>query len=303
MIQMRNSVTVDFQGREIPVGHQRPFNLTANDGDIHQYATDCIIAHWHQEMEVFISTQGQVRIGIEDQEYLVKEGEGCFINSDILHSFTPVDSSPCTYHSFVFDTSIVGGAPGSVFDTSYVRPLLESGIPYLQFTPCKEDVPFYDNFNLAFEACRNEASGYEFDVRTALSKILLFLNQKISPVSGAKASSIQKQHMKQMLLFIDRHLSESFGVAELAGSVNICERECQRIFQRYLHYRPMEYVRRKRIYTSAAKLLACDSPVTDVAFEYGFASPSHYTKQFRELMGMTPTEYRRLNLSAIQPPG
>ena len=93
MIQMRNSVTVDFQGREIPVGHQRPFNLTANDGDIHQYATDCIIAHWHQEMEVFISTQGQVRIGIEDQEYLVKEGEGCFINSDILHSFTPVDSS------------------------------------------------------------------------------------------------------------------------------------------------------------------------------------------------------------------
>mgnify|MGYP002672747044 FL=1 len=303
MIQMRNSVTVDFQGREIPVGHQRPFNLTANDGDIHQYATDCIIAHWHQEMEVFISTQGQVRIGIEDQEYLVKEGEGCFINSDILHSFTPVDSSPCTYHSFVFDTSIVGGAPGSVFDTSYVRPLLESGIPYLQFTPCKEDVPFYDNFNLAFEACRKEAPGYEFDVRTALSKILLFLNQKISPVSGAKASSIQKQHMKQMLLFIDRHLSESFGVAELAGSVNICERECQRIFQRYLHYRPMEYVRRKRIYTSAAKLLACDSPVTDVAFEYGFASPSHYTKQFRELMGMTPTEYRRLNLSAIQPPG
>lgn len=303
MIQMRNSVTVDFQGREIPVGHQRPFNLTANDGDIHQYATDCIIAHWHQEMEVFISTQGQVRIGIEDQEYLVKEGEGCFINSDILHSFTPVDASPCTYHSFVFDTSIVGGAPGSVFDTSCVRPLLESGIPYLQFTPCKEDAPFYDNFSLAFEACRNENPGYEFDVRTALSKILLFLNQKISPVSGAKASSIQKQHMKQMLLFIDRHLSESFGVAELAGSVNICERECQRIFQRYLHYRPMEYVRRKRIYTSAAKLLAYDSPVTDVAFEYGFASPSHYTKQFRELMGMTPTEYRRLNLSAIQLPG
>ena len=109
--------------------------------------------------------------------------------------------------------------------------------------------------------------------------------------------------MKQMLLFIDRHLSESFGVSELAGSVNICERECQRIFQRYLHYRPMEYVRRKRIYTSAAKLLSCDSPVTDVAFEYGFASPSHYTKQFRELMGMTPTEYRRLNLSDIQPPG
>lgn len=303
MIQTRNYVTIDFQGKEIPSGHLRPFNLTANDGDIHQYATDCIIAHWHQEMEIFISTRGQVRIGIEDQEYLVREGEGCFINSDILHSFTPVDASPCTYHSFVFDTGIVGGAPGSVFDTSCVRPLLESGIPYLQFTPCKEDAPFYDNFSLAFEACRNENPGYEFDVRTALSKILLFLNQKISPVSGAKASSVQEQHMKQMLLFIDRHLSESFGVAELAGSVNICERECQRIFQRYLHYRPMEYVRRKRIYTSAAKLLSCDSPVTDVAFEYGFASPSHYTKQFRELMGMTPTEYRRLNLSAIQLPG
>lgn len=169
MIQTRNYVTVDSQGKEIPSEHLRPFNLTANDGDIHQYATDCIIAHWHQEMEIFISTRGQVRIGIEDQEYLVREGEGCFINSDILHSFTPVDSSPCTYHSFVFDTGIVGGAPGSVFDTSCVRPLLESGIPYFQFTPCKEDAPFYDNFSLAFESCRNENPGYEFDVRTALS--------------------------------------------------------------------------------------------------------------------------------------
>ena len=38
MIQTRNYVTVDFQGKEIPSGHLRPFNLTANDGDIHQYA-------------------------------------------------------------------------------------------------------------------------------------------------------------------------------------------------------------------------------------------------------------------------
>lgn len=142
MIQTRNYVTVDFQGKEIPSGHLRPFNLTANDGDIHQYATDCIIAHWHQEMEVFISTQGQVRIGIEDQEYLVKEGKAALSIQDILHSFTPVDSSPCTYHSFVFDTSIVGGAPGSVFDTSYVRPLLESGIPTFSLPPAKKMLLF-----------------------------------------------------------------------------------------------------------------------------------------------------------------
>jgi len=61
MIQTRNYVTVDFQGKEIPSGHLRPFNLTANDGDIHQYATDCIIAHWHQEMEIFISTRLKIR--------------------------------------------------------------------------------------------------------------------------------------------------------------------------------------------------------------------------------------------------
>ena len=142
MIQTRNYVTVDFQGKEIPSGHLRPFNLTANDGDIHQYATDCIIAHWHQEMEVFISTQGQVRIGIEDQEYLVKEGEGCFINSDILHSFTPVDSSPCTYHSFVFDTSIVGGAP-----EAFSIPLMfvlcwKAGFPTFSLPPAKKMLLF-----------------------------------------------------------------------------------------------------------------------------------------------------------------
>lgn len=84
--------------------------------------------------------------------------------------------SPCTYRSFVFGSDLVAGTPGSIFDTAYVRPLLESGIPFLKFQTETEDGDYLEQFQRAFSACLEEGDGYEFQVRDALSHILLYVS-------------------------------------------------------------------------------------------------------------------------------
>lgn len=292
MIRKPNFILVDNCKKELQEKDAHLLDLTVNDGDIHHFAAGHIPLHWHKDLEAFILLQGTVKIGIGDTVYQLCKGDGCFINSEVLHSFTADTSAPCRYRSFVFNPDIIGGAPGSVFDAVYVRPLLENGASFLKFQKENGDKVFFEQFDQAFTACASEEYGYEFQLRNALSNILLYAKSQSTDATKRPIPPIQETRLKEMLLWIDHHMEADITVSDIAGTVNICTRECQRIFNQYLFYSPIEYVRRKRIYNAARLLSDTDIPVTDIALSCGFSSPSYFSKQFRELMKSTPSEYR-----------
>lgn len=296
MIRNMNHVETDIHQQELTTPGKNLFNLFANKGDINKFITGNIPPHWHNELEIFFLLEGSVRIGIGDTFYDVHAGEGCFINTGILHSFTGLVPSPCLYRSFVFDPAIVSGAPGSIFDVHYIRPLMEKGSAFIKIAkntePESSDARFFQAFDNAFSACVNESPCYEFQVRNALSEMLLVILEKNRTLSAPQLPAIQELRLKQMLAWIDENLEKNISVKDIAAVASICTRECQRIFHRYLNASPMTYVRQKRLLLAANQLSLTDIPVTDIALNCGFASPSYFTRQFRLLTGTTPTEYR-----------
>ncbi len=292
MIQSRTSVFTDGEGKELLEEDLRFFPLIVNDGDIRQYIAGHIPSHWHKELEIFVLHKGSVRIGIGDCFYTLQAGEGCFINAEVIHSFTAEAPGSCAFRSFVFGPDVVGGMPGSVFDTAYVRPLVESGVPFLEFREEDGDGLYFEQFRRAFQACAEECYGFEFQVREALSNILLHVKAKSRTGAARAVASAQEARLKDMLLWIDGHFREGASVSDIAGAANICVRECQRIFRQYLHYSPMEYVQRKRIFAAAKQLADTDGSVTDIALGCGFSNSSYFCKLFKALMGSTPGKYR-----------
>ncbi len=293
MIRKPSFILTDGNGKELQEKKLHSLDLTVNDGDIRQFAAGHIPPHWHKELEIFLLLEGNIRIGIGDSTYRLQAGDGCFINTETLHSFTAETASPCKYRSFVFGPEIIGGMPGSIFDTAYVRPLLENGAAYMKFQRGNGDDVYFEQFAHAFSACESPEYGYEFHVRNALSSILLYVQSRCTGGTDSRSiPSIHEIRLKEMLLWIDGNLGNSITVSEIADAANICTRECQRIFHHYLHYSPVEYVRRKRIFHAARLLSDTDMPVTDIALNCGFSNPSYFSKQFRELMENTPSGYR-----------
>ena len=291
MIQTKNMIRTDNEGKELQENDRLLFNVSVNEADICQYIGGNIPAHWHKEIEIFMLLEGCVDIHIENQIFRLTAGEGCFINSEVLHSFYAVCTSECRFHSFVFGAEIVGGMPGTVFDTEYVRPLMENGVQFLRFQKAS-DQRYFEQFNKAFLACVTEKKGYEFEVRNALSDILLYIISK-GVQKRNKISRIQEERLKAMLLWTEEHLSEIITVPELAKAANICTRECQRIFAQYLHCSPTEYIMEQRIYKAAELLLDTELSITEIALCCGFSSPSYFSQRFRKCTGRTPKEYRR----------
>lgn len=289
MILHRKSVPVTDQGKEV-IGQGGLLKLAANDNDLHQYPAGVITAHWHPEMEVFSLRSGRVRVNAGSESCELGPGEGCFLNAEVVHSFQALGRGECRFQSFVFDPAIVGGLPGSVFDVKFVRPLLDSGVPFLKLD--RGDRPFFSALAAGIQACREEAPGFELALRDALSQAVLYVGGRCD-FQERKAPSVQEERLKEMLLWIDGHLEEPMGAADLAAAGHVSLRECQRVFRRYLGCSPVEYLRRRRLLRAAELLRTTQAPVTDIALGCGFGTPSYFTGEFKKLMGKTPRQYRK----------
>lgn len=270
------------------------FDLIVNDvtGRYRSLHGAFIPSHWHREMEAFHLLSGCALMTVDGKQYEIRPGKAYFINSGALHAFT-FTQEPVEYRSFLFDPGIVGGAPGSVFDSLYVRPLQEGGLRALGFDHDVEgDWPFFDAFSRIFQLCRDQPPGYEFAVRDALSQIVLLARHKGQVPPPRQATAEQEGRVKEALRWMEAHLREPITLQDIARQVNLCPRACQKAFRKYLHCTPIEYLQRRRIFFAAQRLSFTDDPITGIALDCGFSSPSYFSKQFKAQTGSTPKEYR-----------
>ena len=87
--------------------------------------------------------------------------------------------------------------------------------------------------------------------------------------------------------------SSVLRVEDAAQALNVSVRTVQRLARRYVGLPPLAMIRRRRLQEAAERLR--HEPSTDLAelaAELGYADHAHLTRDFREVLGLTPTGYR-----------
>lgn len=92
---------------------------------------------------------------------------------------------------------------------------------------------------------------------------------------------------------IDRAYAEPLDVPTLADIAFMSSAHFTRRFRATFGETPHRYLQRRRIERAMALLRQSDASVTDICMRVGFASLGTFSHTFRQIVGMTPTEYRR----------
>jgi len=87
---------------------------------------------------------------------------------------------------------------------------------------------------------------------------------------------------------------ESLSLEKLSKELNIHPVHLSRDFPKHFHCTFGEYVRKLRVEKSLARMTDKNLSLTEIAFECGFADQSHFLRCFKEINGVTPSEYRKL---------
>ena len=80
--------------------------------------------HWHEAIEFCYVKSGSVKVATTGQTQVYEQGEGFFINSNVLTAMT--DGENCIIDSHLFHPVFLGGHFKSVFETKYLNPVIQN---------------------------------------------------------------------------------------------------------------------------------------------------------------------------------
>ena len=92
---------------------------------------------------------------------------------------------------------------------------------------------------------------------------------------------------------IDREYAQPLDVEALARGANMSAGHLSREFRRAYGESPYSYLMTRRVERAMAMLRRGDMNVTDVCFAVGCSSLGTFSTRFTELVGMSPSAYRR----------
>jgi AraC-like DNA-binding protein len=107
-----------------------------------------------------------------------------------------------------------------------------------------------------------------------------------------EGAALPQWRMNRVIEYIDAHLSETIGLADIAASAGLTRMHFAAQFRRATGLRPHEYLLRRRIEYAQHLLLNSKHNVFDVALSCGFRSQAHFTTVFKRFVGETPYCWR-----------
>lgn len=252
--------------------------------------------HWHEEVEFSFIVRGSLRVTVSGHSYVFRENEGFYLNSNILHTMEPADSREDTFwHSYMFHPMFLGGHYKSVFETKYMAPVLKNKKSDLAaFRPENErQLHILQLLKLAADLQAEENS--EFRIRNTFSDIWLLLIRELQEkeYDSQLAKPVSQERIQTMLEFIHQHYHEKITLEQIASSAIVSKRECLRCFQSCIQKTPIEYLLDYRIQQAQKLLRTTTLPVTEIAMQTGFHNSAYFTKVFRQLRGVSPSQYRK----------
>ncbi len=127
---------------------------------------------------------------------------------------------------------------------------------------------------------------------------MCFANRFVELMAGRKhapqaTTGPDRRRAVEAAMWIAAHAPQDISLDNAAAEAGLSPFHFLRLFSRVLGVTPHQYLVRSRL-RHAARLLADDGrPVTDVAYDVGFADLSNFVRTFHRAAGVSPLAFRR----------
>ena len=200
--------------------------------------------------------------------------------------------------------------PVGLCDTAVPVRMSDRLIGYLQIGQVFRKKPTEAQFKRAKQFCDK----WGLDVSREVLHKAYFSGKVVSPKeheSAVKLLSIFAQHLAMLSnqvfiqqenaeppvitkarAYIQEHQTEEIKLGQVAKAVNMSSYYFCKMFKKVTGINFTDYVARIRIEKSKNLLLNPNLRVSEIAFEVGFQSLTHFNRVFKKILGQSPTEYR-----------
>jgi len=251
--------------------------------------------HWHTSFEIIQPVENEYVVLVGEERHLLRPGDILLIPSGMVHEIFAPETG--LRYIFMVEREEVCRLKG-------MSAILGSFYPSLLLTPEKDGWLHQAASGLMKRAAEEYGQGDCFAgemMRLIMEEMLLLIGRRlVEQKSGSSAVRDPEQDRMARFLdvcgFIGDHCHEKLSLEDAARYAGYSKNHFARFFKELSGKSFYEYCLEQRMLLCEQLLADPALPVTEAALRAGFGSIATFNRIFRERKGMSPTQYRRIQL-------
>lgn len=253
--------------------------------------------HSHDYYEFYFYLEGDATIYIGGGAHLLKAGDVVLVPPRVKH-FVDVKDNGKPYRRFVFWVS-----------QEYVEQLVQQYKEYgylMQNVAIEKEYIYSQNiiesnetqskvFRLLSEVSSNRF-GREAQIQVCICDLLLHLNRKIHEKKNSVSTTGNNNLYQNILMFVEEHLDEDLSLERMAKEYYVSKYHLLHVFKHHTGLSLHQYIMKKRL-TLFRDAILTNVGITEAYQQIGFRDYTSVYRAFKKEYGMSPTEYRNVNMN------
>ena len=232
----------------------------------------------HPMPELTYVDQGQLHCVADGQDILLNAGDIAIFGPDQWHmQYADVGVAP----RFVTISFDLAGAD--------IAPLLNR-----KFTAPQQAITLIQQ--MLQEQERMDDFSTDMMIAQLTTLMLLLMRQADSPATKTRSSNgvhSENEIIRRAQQYIVSHIREKLSVPLLAEQVGVSPSYLTALFHKNLQISPGEYIRRIKLQESKQMIRENSMNFTEIANALQYSTVHHFSRQFKEKFGITPSEYAK----------
>jgi len=294
-VKYQHNPVMSFRIKASAVFSDRSFPLACYRHESH---AACRL-HNHEFYELVVVLAGHGKHVTEKEEYRIEGGDVFVVRGDMAHGYA--DTERMTLVNILFDPRRLS------LPMAELRDLPGYHVLFRIEPRMREYDRFRSRLRLSEEELAEAAGliyrlqqelerkrpGYRFMASAQLMNLIGFLSRCHAHTTEPAKRPLMR--MGEVLSFIERRYREPVTVRQLTRVAGMSESTLMRTFRRVMGRSPIDHVIHVRVNKAAELLKAGGVRVTEAAFSCGFTDSNYFSRQFRRVMGHSPSEFRKMN--------
>lgn len=293
MSKRKKKPKMEFRYYQMPAGS--PILALLGDKWVQNYGRDVDYLHFHNHLEIGYCYKGNGYLVMGEEDVRYSERMFTVIPKNYPHTTNsdPGDMSKWEYLFIDLEGFLTTLYPDNPIKAERMARRINSRAMILY----EEEYPEMSRYVLKIMDIMRYSNEYYLEEAKGILAALLVSIARLNPV-GEEAETEEESGKLTNIIFntvdyISTHYMEPIKVEDLARISHISETHFRRIFSSYMKMSPLEYINTVWIRTACERLKKTDEPVADIAHKCGFTTSSTFNRNFRQLMGVTPVEWRK----------
>ncbi len=244
--------------------------------------------HWHNELELMRVIDGELKVSIDNTEYVGHAGDFFIVNGGALHSTTP---NNCVYECLVFEFDKFFRSSQTIHNQ--LSRYLNGKVQIIPQVP-REDTYALHLANELFQAFSSPTPEIQLIVSGTLFLLVAHFkaNGYYVPVVNDSLPSIQRSDaIKKVFQYIAENYDQPIALDNLAKQAGMSPKYFCRYFKMLTNRTPIDYLNYYRIESACEKLTMTKDSVTKIAYDCGFNDLNYFIRCFKKYKGISPKKY------------